>query len=705
MSRSIYVRSARRAPRKSRATIVVSTLCVALSCAPRIEDPPDADVARGDLGEILERGFLRVLVPTLPEDDLQRAGAPDVEDREMAKAFAARLGVGCEFISVDSRSAILDRLEEGYGDLVTAQLTVTRERDVRLRFTRPTSVVDEWLVGRRGDASLPRSLEALAGMEIHVRRSSSFAETLRNLSRSRGIGIRMVFVDETLDTETIAYQVSRGERPLTVVDSSLLASLETYNEDLEPLFVLARGRELAWVVRSEAEELASALDAFIIERQLTDHRADDRTTGDIDSVRARGSLRVITLNNPAHYFLYRGRQMGFDYEILGLAAKRLGVRLELVVPPSRDLAFEWLLEGRGDVIAATLTATPERSASLAFSRPYLFVEEIVVRKARAVAKVASVYELRGRSVHAWKSASHYQTLLNWIPRVGPFDIELIPEDVEYEEILDRVASGEYPLAVVDSLVLEAELAHRDDVQAAFSLSAGQPQPIAFAVRPSNPKLLSFFDVFAADIVGSLELNDARDRYFRRSRGLDRAEARNAPGGGRLSPYDEILRRHAKRYGLDWRLMAAQAYQESLFNPEAQSWAGARGLFQILPSTGLELGFEDLNDPDAGIQAGVRYMYEILGRLEPRVPLKHRLRFALAAYNAGFGHLQDARRLAAEEGLDPDKWFGHTEKAMLLLSQPRYYQRARYGYVRGTETVRYVSEIQNRYDHYVTMVPF
>jgi membrane-bound lytic murein transglycosylase F len=696
---------ARRACQGSGLPVALSTLSLVLSCAPEVEERPDPEIAAGDLREILERGTLRVLVPTLPEDDLQRAGAPDVEDREMVLAFAARLGLGCEFISVDSRSEILERLEQGYGDVVTAQLTVTPDRDARLRFTRPTSVVDEWLVGRRGEPVLPRDVEALAGREIHVRRSSSFAETLRELSRSRGIGIRMVFVDEALDTETIAYQVSRGERPLTVVDSNLLASIQTYNAELEPLFVLARGRELAWVVRNEAQELAAALDAFIIERNLTDHRTDDFTTGDLDSIRARGSLRVITLNNPVHYFLYRGRQMGFDYEIAGLAAKKLGVRLELVVPTSRDLVFEWLLEGRGDVIAATLTATPERREFLAFSRPYLFVEELAVRRARAVEKVASVYDLRGRSIHAWRSSSHYQTLQGWIPEVGPFTIEPIPEDMEYEEILDRVGSGEYPLAAVDSLVLEAELPHRNDVEVAFSLSAGRPQPIAFALRPGNPKLQEFLDGFVSEIVGSLELNDARERYFRKSRGLDRAKARSLPGGGRLSPYDEILKKHSKRYGLDWRLMAAQAYQESLFDPEAESWAGAKGLFQLLPSTGLELGFEDLGDPEAGIQAGVRYMHQILERLEPRVPLKHRLRFALAAYNAGFGHLQDARRLAAEQGLDPDKWFGHTEKAMLLLSQPRYYQRARYGYVRGSETVRYVSEIQNRYDHYVTLVPF
>ncbi len=699
MNRSIHARREKSLP------VALSTLSLVLACAPEVEEAPDPYIAGGDLREIRERGTLRVLVPTLAEDDLQRAGAPGAEDREMARAFAARLGLGCEFVSVDDRSEILARLEEGYGDVVTAQLTVTPERDGRLRFTLPTAIVDEWLVGRKGEPDLPRNVEALAGREIHVRRSSSFAETLRDLSRARGIGIQMVFVDETLDTETIAYQVSRGERPLTVVDSNLLASIETYNSDLEPLFVLARGRELAWVVRNEAQELVAALDAFIIESQLTDHRADDLTTGDLDSVRARGSLRVITLNNPVHYFLYRGRQMGFDYEIASLAAKKLGVRLELVVPPSRDLVFEWLLEGRGDLIAATLTATPERRESLAFSRPYLFADEVVVRRTRTVDKIASVYELRGRAVHAWKSSSHYQTLLKWIPEVGPFDIEPIPEDMEYEEILDRVGSGEYRLAVVDSLVLEAELPHRDDVEAAFSLSAGQPQPIAFALRPGNPRLREFLDGFVAEIVGSLELNDARERYFRKSRGLDRSKARNAPGGGRLSPYDELLRKHSKRYGLDWRLMAAQAYQESLFDPDAESWAGASGLFQILPSTGLELGIEDLRDPEAGIQAGVRYMHQILERLEPRLPLKHRLRFALAAYNAGFGHLQDARRLAAEEGLDPDKWFGHTEKAMLLLSQPRYYRRARYGYVRGSETVRYVSEIQNRYDHYVTLVPF
>ncbi|HEY7817982.1 MAG TPA: transporter substrate-binding domain-containing protein, partial [Vicinamibacteria bacterium] len=208
-----------------------SALWLGLACAPQVAEPPGPSLAAGDLREIRERGALRFLVPALPEEELQRAGGPEVEDREMARSFAARMGLACEFVSVERRGEMLERLEQGYGDVVMAQLTATPERKARLRFTRPTAVVDEWVVGRRGDPDLPRSLEALAGREIHLRRSSSYAETLRDLYRARGLGIRLVFVDETLDTESLVYQVSRGERPLTVVDSDLLAAITTYNPE------------------------------------------------------------------------------------------------------------------------------------------------------------------------------------------------------------------------------------------------------------------------------------------------------------------------------------------------------------------------------------------------------------------------------------------------------------------------------------------
>jgi membrane-bound lytic murein transglycosylase F len=330
--------------------------------------------------------------------------------------------------------------------------------------------------------------------------------------------------------------------------------------------------------------------------------------------------------------------------------------------------------------------------------------------------LTDIHQLLGRRIHVWKSSSHYETLMKLQSVVGPFEIVPVPENMEFEDILDRVAAAEFPLAVVDSHIMEAELRYRDDVAVLFPLEDPRRVPperhtvrahdkaVAFAVRPGNGELAAFLDELIEDLEGSFEYGVIRNRYFEDNLRLPRVKARRAAVSGRLSPYDELFRLYSNRYGLDWRLMVAQAYQESGFDPDAASWAGAEGLLQLLPSTALELGFEDLQDPETAIHAGIKYMNLLLERLDPRIPLKHRLRFALAAYNAGWGHLQDARRLADEKGWDRDKWFGHTERAMLLLRLPEYYRRSRHGYVRGSEPVRYVSEIQNRYDHYVTLVP-
>lgn len=707
----------------TRAGIAFSTLMCLVSCAPGdngVEtagsDSETLYVAEGDLAEIRGRGTLRVLVPRVREDHLERTGSPEAVDHEMLSAFGERLGLEVEFIPVESRTAMLDLLELGYGDIVAAQLTVTPERRARFRFSLQTASVSEWLVGRRGEPNLPRRPQALDGREVHVRESSAFAQTLARIAEEERIDIRIVYVPEELDTETLVYEVSRGKRPLTIVDSNLLESIETYNEEVERLLVLEEGRELAWAMREDAAELEVAVNAFITERNLSGHRAEDVTTAGLEAIRSRGSLRVITLNNPVNYFLYRGKQMGFDYEIARLAAARLGVRLEMMVPSRRDLVFEWLLEGRGDVIATTLSITPERQEFLAFSHPYLYIEELLVQSSHAESPVSSPADLEGRRIHAWRSSSHFETLQGLERAVGPFEIVPIPEDYEFEQVLDLVGAGDFPLAVLDSHVMDAELPFRDDVKVALSLDDLVPvrpdeqtvrawgKAVAFAMRPENEELAAFMNAFVDDLVGSLELNDARKRYFSDNRRLERVKERRAAVSGRLSPYDELFKLYSRRYGLDWRLMAAQAFQESGFDPKAESWAGARGMFQLLPTTGEELGFDDVTSVETGIHAGIMYMHVLLDRLDHRIPLRHRLRFALAAYNAGWGHLEDARRLAEDEGLDPNKWFGHVEQAMLLLRLPEYYRHARYGYVRGTETVRYVSEINNRYDHYVTLVP-
>ncbi|MDE2699360.1 MAG: transglycosylase SLT domain-containing protein [Gemmatimonadota bacterium] len=173
--------------------------------------------------------------------------------------------------------------------------------------------------------------------------------------------------------------------------------------------------------------------------------------------------------------------------------------------------------------------------------------------------------------------------------------------------------------------------------------------------------------------------------------------------GQLSPYDALTKKYASQYGQDWRLITAQMYQESRFDPEAVSWVGAQGLMQVMPSTGEQLGFTDLHDPQESIHAGVKYMRQLINRFDHNLPMEVRIRFALASYNAGYGHVLDARRLAREMGWDSNRWFGNVEKAMRLLSQPDYYERARYGFCRGGQPVHYVENIQNFYDAYVEIL--
>ncbi|MFP2905563.1 transporter substrate-binding domain-containing protein [Pyxidicoccus sp. 3LFB2] len=677
------------------------------AAAPAEPAPPPEPPFTGDLKELRKRGTLRVLIEGTEEDFLPREGMPKAQDRALLERFAEKHGLAVEFLAVQSFDRLIPLLREGRGDIIAADLTVTPERAKELAFTRPLARVNEVVVGKRGAQNLPRTVGELAGRTVHVRASSTFAASLQALAKDQAPGLVVEPAPETSDPEELAWQVSRGERPLTVVDSHLLAAIESYNPDVQGLFPIAQGRQLAWAVRLENPALRAALDAFLVERALTEHR-DQRVTADLDGIRKRGVLRVLTRNSPVTYFLHRGEQAGFDYQMAKLAADALKVRLEVVVPPTYDQLIPWLQEGRGDVIAAALTATEARATLVAFSKPYLYVDEVLVQRAGA-AKPASLDELKGKAIHLRKSSSHFAPLSSLAAQHG-FTLVEEPEDMDTETLIDRVARGEIPYTVTDSHILAAERVYRDDVEAALTVP-GQGAPagkdghhgIAFAVRKENPKLRAFLDGFVQKTYRGIDYNMARRRYFEGRRSESPATMEAGAMDGAISPYDTLVQSYSARYGLDWRLMVAQMFQESRFDPMARSWVGAQGLFQVMPGTGKELGFRKLEDPEQGIHAGVKYMHQLIGRIAPEIPFKQRLRFALASYNAGLGHVLDARRLAQEQGLDPNRWFGNVEKAMLLLEKPKYYRRARHGYCRGSEPVKYVSEIQTRYGNYTAVV--
>jgi membrane-bound lytic murein transglycosylase F len=584
------------------------------------------------------------------------------------------------------------------GDVIAGVVAVTKARQARMAFTRDHATVDEIVVGRRGAPGLPKSEAELAGKVIAVPRGSSWAEALAAVNE-RVPTVTVDEVDDVHSPDQLASDVAQGERALTVVDSVRLPAMRQYLPELEPLFVLTRARPVAFAVRKEDTALRAQIDAYISARFL-ERRPDEIRTGDLDGIRKRGTLRVLTSNNAVSFYLYRGNRYGFDYELARSFANSQGLTLEVVLAPSHDALIPMLQAGKGDVIAASFTRTAAREAQVAFSRPYLFTREVLVQ--RKGGPVKRLEDLAGRRVTVRASSSYAEHLAPLAVQYG-FTVDPAPEDAEVEDQLAEVGDGELELTVADSHFLAAEQLVRDDLEGAFELSP-QDQPIAFAVRKDNPKLLAALDAFVKRTYRSTEYNMLKARSFQSVRAVTVAKEQDSGRTGSLSPYDGVIKKYSARYGFDWRLMSAQAWRESHFDPKARSFAGALGLFQVMPATGKELGFTRLTDVEQGTHAGIAYMAKLVGRLEPSLPLDERLRFSLAAYNAGFGRLEDARRLAKDLKLSPDAWEGQVEKAMGLLARPRYAKRTRGGYCRCQEPVDYVNMIQNKYRAYVQLVP-
>ena len=675
------------------------SVCVLAQCSEPDNSSSSASAPKytGDLAELSSRGKLRAIVPLEAIEYMPRHGEQVTLAYDIACELAEALDLQPVLVEVGDFSEMMVKLLEGEGDVVVASLTITPERREQAAFSVPYMYVDEYLVTSTG-GKLPRTVDELAGMEISVRRSSSYYQTLVNLQRQVP-SLRIRTAPETQNIEALLDGVASGEYEATLSDSHLWHALSSYYDSLTTPLVLAKGRPIAVMMRPENTELKTRVDEFLQARHFSRERQQE-FTDDLPGLIERGRLRMITRNNAMTYFIHRGLQVGYEYELIKKFASEHGLRLEVVIPNSHAELLSYLNDGKGDVVAAAMTITPERQSAVAFTRPYNEVEEIVVVR-EDDDSIKSVRDLAGRTFHVRGSSSFYATLKALQDSVEDLRIVTLPEDIETEEIMAGVESGLYDLTIADSNLFDVERTYGLRLRAVFSIKS---TTLGWAVRKGNPALLGSLNEYIRREKGGLYFNMMKKRYFENPRRIARAKDSTRVGiSGQLSPYDDLAKKYARRYGQDWRLVTAQMYQESKFDPNAVSWVGARGLMQVMPKTGLQLGFENLEDPDEGIHAGTKYMQQLIRRFDLEIPIQSRIHFALASYNVGYGHLLDARRLAREKGWDANKWFGHVDQAMRLLSQPAYYERARYGYCRGGQPVHYVEKIQSLYDAYVEVL--
>ncbi|MFO0728230.1 MAG: transporter substrate-binding domain-containing protein [Myxococcota bacterium] len=662
-------------------------LCVAQGPAPTY---------MGDLPAIKKRGVLRVLIDS-DSGQLVRGPDPLAAERALVEDFVKRVGLRLEWVPVSRGDAYLELLERGQGDIAVASLTPTAERRERALFTKPLRFVKQLVVV--GKNSPIHALEDLAAHRLRVRPTSAHAARLSAL--------KLPFAEAPEETETLDLlaAVARGELEGTVADSDLVSAAQTFMPELAAPFAISDKDPIAWAVRKDSPQLKAALDDFLVEDALT-AAADLAYTVDLAGIKQRKVLRILTRNASHCYYLHRGVEVGFEHDLALLFAKALGVRLQVIVAPSREALLAGLAAGKGDLVAAGLTPTEGRRQSYAFSQPYLETEQVLVVP-KSDQKTQSLADLKGRTIWVRRSSSYYEALAPKAAELG-FRLGEVPEEQEAEEILRRVANGEVEATVIDRHLAEIERAISGGSSPALRVvtAVGPKEGVSWALRKDQPELLAAVDAFLKKGKNGLEFNLLRQRYFESRAGM-RASASDgrADVSGKLGPFDALAKKFARQYELDWRLLTAQMYQESRFDPAAKSWVGAEGLMQVMPATAKDLGFRSVREPEPGIHAGAKLMAQYAGMfVEPEVKEKDRLRFALAAYNAGPGHVFDARRLAKELGLDANRWFENVEVAMSKLAEPKYASRARYGYCRASEPIQYVSQIQTRYEAYANVMP-
>lgn len=445
--------------------------------------------------------------------------------------------------------------------------------------------------------------------------------------------------------------------------------------------------------------------------------ATPEVTIDLGEIRERGFLQAIVDNNSISYFIYRGQSMGYEYELLQSLTKHLNIDLKIKVISGIEQAIDLLNRGEGDLIAFPLTITKERTEYLSFTDAQFNTCQVLVQKKPANWRrmppsriermmIRNPVDLIGKKVYVMNESSFKERLENLSQEIGG---EIIIEEdsamAETESLIEKVAKGEIHLTVTDQTLGMVNSIYFPDLDVNTVLSL--PQQIAWAVRKNSPELQAAVNGWLASLKQNGRFKALYNKYFNnpRSSQIRISSAYSSLGGSKLSPYDEEIKREAKNLGWDWRLLASIIYQESNFRPNAESWAGAVGLMQLMPATALEFGAIDRTNPHQSLKAGVRYL-KYLDKLWSKYVKDpgERTKFVLASYNAGLSHIIDSRNLAKKYGKDPTKW-DDVEFFLQQKSNPKFYRDpvAVAGYCKCEEPVNYVRDILARYEEYKILI--
>lgn len=451
---------------------------------------------------------------------------------------------------------------------------------------------------------------------------------------------------------------------------------------------------------------------------------------DLAQIRERGTLTVLAPYNSTTYFVYRGEPLGYEYELLRAFAVEHDLALKMIVVTDPKSLLPLLNSGEGDIAAARLIPTPEGEQYVSFTSALYRTEPALVQQESPPATAGKASEkalkpgpadelpevdinarlvtrpsqLAGQTVNLPQKSAYKRALVELADEVSG-DIRVVEADaaLQDEALAQKVARGEVQFTVMQSNLAELKEAEFKNLK--VRPIVGRTHPVDWAVRKNSPELLSELNDWIED--KQHKNNSLFDRLYKKYFVDQRAHVEHAASDlltsatGKLCEYDDLLKRHASEIDWDWRLLASQVCQESRFKPDAHSWAGAAGLLQLMPPTARQFGVKNPLDPEDNVQGAVKFLKWLGDYWSDRIPDEgERLKFILASYNTGAGHVEDAQRLTEKYGGDPRKW--EDVSYWLLQKSSQQYSTdpvVKFGFCHGIEPVNYVTHILERYEHY------
>lgn len=423
------------------------------------------------------------------------------------------------------------------------------------------------------------------------------------------------------------------------------------------------------------------------------------------------TLRVLTLNTSTSYFIYRDQPMGYHYDVIRDFCKHHGLVPEIIVAGNMGAMLQMLEDGEADLIAYNMPVTNALKDSVLYCGLQQISHQILVQRAeRNDTVLTDVTGLIGKQVTVLDKSKYLDRMNNLNNEMGGgVRIDTIDSDtIVVEDLIRMVSRGEISYTVADDDL--AMLNHTYFRNLNVDLPVSFDQRSSWVVRKDTPLLADSLNSWIRNSASEPSFLRIIKRYFEETKGYSdsgRPSFREISGHGVISPYDSYFKRYGKESGIDWRLLASVSYQESSFNIDGQSWAGAIGLMGLMPATAASLGLAEsqLLDPEKNIRTGAEYLRSLFRSFRSVGDFSERIKMTLAAYNGGIGHVFDAQALAEKYGADSKIWEGNVERFLQLKRLEQYYSDpvCKNGYFRADETVNYVHGVVDRWEIYKAKV--